>query len=93
MKPYDEIVAYQDGNVEGGSGKKNITQNSLNVIFYPPVLHKLIDNFYALFDLCYPPLSVTLCDDIHCIWKARNERCLKQMKGHNGLVRIFREWL
>ena len=93
MKPYDEAVAYQDGNVEGGSGKKNMIQNGLKVIFHPSVLHKLIDDLRALFDLRYPPLSVTLCDDIHCIWKARNARRLEQMKCRDGLVRIFREWL
>ena len=93
MKPYDEAVAYRDGNVQGGSGKKNMIWDPLKVTFHPPALHELIDDLRALFDLRYPPLSVTLCDDIHCLWKAKNARRLQQMKCHDGLVRIFREWL
>ena len=93
MKPYDEIDVYRNRNVKGGSGKMYMIQNGLKVTFHPPELHNLIDDLRALFDLHYPPLSVTLCDDIHCIWKARNARHLKQMKYRDGLVRIFREWL
>ena len=93
MKPYDEAVAYRDGNVQGGSGKKNMIRDPLKVTFHPPALHELIDDLRALFDLRYPPLSVTLCDDIHCLWKAKNARRLQQMKCRDGLVRIFREWL
>ena len=92
MKPYDEAVAYRDGNVQEGS-EKNMIRDPLKVTFHLPALHKLIDNLCALFDLCYLPLSVTLCDDIHCLWKAKNARCLQQMKCRDGLVRIFREWL
>jgi len=68
-------------------------RDPLKVTFHPPALHELIDDLCALFDLCYPPLSVTLCDDIHCLWKAKNVRRLQQMKYRDGLVRIFREWL
>ena len=93
MKPYDEIDVYCNGNVKGGSGKMYMIQNGFKVTFHPPELHNLIDDLRALFDLRYPPLSVTLCDDIHCIWKARNARRLEQMKCRDGLVRIFREWL
>ena len=91
LKPYDEMDVYHNENVKGGSRKKNMIWDPLKVIFHPPVLHKLIDNLHALFDLHYLPLSVTLCNDIHCIWKARNARHLEQMKCHDGLVRIFRE--
>ena len=93
MKPYDEVDVHHDGGVEGGRLKRDMIQNSLKVIFHPPALHKLIDDLCALFDLHYPPLSVTSYDDVHCLWKARNARCLQQMKCHDGLVRIFREWL
>ena len=93
LKPYDEMDVYHNGNVKGGSRKKNMIRDPLKVTFHPPALHKLIDDLRALFDLRYPPLSVTLCDDIHCIWKARNARRLEQMKCRDGLVRIFREWL
>ena len=65
----------------------------LQVIFHPPALHKLIDDLRALFDLRYPPLLVTSCDDLHCLWKARNARRLEQMECRDGLVTIFREWL
>jgi len=91
MKLYNEAVTYQDKNVEGGSDKKNMIQNGLNVIFHLSILHKLINDLCVLFDLYYLLLSVTLYDDIHCIWKARNARCLEQMKDCDGLVRIFRE--
>ena len=93
MKPYDEVDVHRNGGVEGGRLKGYMIQNGLKVIFHPSVLHKLIDDLRALFDLRYPPLSVTLCDDIHCLWKAKNARRLQQMKCRDGLVRIFREWL
>jgi len=53
------------------------------------VLHKLKDDLRALFDLRYPPLSVTSCDDLHCLWKARNARRLEQMECRDGLVTIL----
>ena len=93
IKPYDEVVAYQDGNIQGGSGKKNMIWDPLKVTFHPPALHEVIDDLRALFDLCYLPLLVTLCNDIHCLWKAKNTRHLQQIKCCDGLVRIFREWL
>ena len=93
MKLYNKTITYQDKNVKGGSDKKNMIQNGLNVIFYLFILHKLINDLCVLFDLYYLLLSVTLYDDIHCIQKARNARCLEQMKGCDGLVRIFREQL
>ena len=93
MDPYDEVKVDWYGNVEGGSGKKNMIRDPLKVTFHPPALHELIDDLRTLFDLRYPPLSVTLCDDIHCLWKAKNARRLQQMKCRDGLVRIFREWL
>ena len=93
IKPYDEVVAYRDGNIQGGSGKKNMIWDPLKVTFHPPALHELIDDLRALFDLCYLPLLVTLYNDIHCLWKAKNARHLQQMKCCDGLVRIFREWL
>ena len=93
MKPYDEVDVHRDGGVEGGRLKRDMIQNGLKVIFHPPALHKLIDDLRALFDLRYPPLSVTSYDDVHCLWKARNARRLQQMQCRDGLVRIFREWL
>ena len=93
MKPYDEVDVHRDGNVKGGFRKELMIRKPLEVTFYPPALHELIDDLRALFELRYPPLSVTSCDDVHCLWKARNARRLQQMKCRDGLVRIFREWL
>ena len=67
MKLYNKTITYQDKNVKGGSDKKNMIQNGLNVIFYLFILHKLINDLCVLFDLYYLLLSVTLYDDIHCI--------------------------
>ena len=93
MHPYDEAKVDWNGNVKGGDSKINMIREPLEVTFYPPALHELIDDLRTLFELRYPPLSVTSCDDVHCLWKARNARRLQQMKCRDGLVRIFREWL
>jgi len=93
MKPYDEVDVHRDGGVEGGRLKRDMIHHGLKVIFHPPPLHNLIEDLRSLFDLRYPPLSVTSHDDIYGLWKARNARRLKQMKDRDGLVRTFREWL
>ena len=67
MKPYDEVDVHRNGDVEEGKLKRDMIQETLQVIFHPPMLHKLIDNLCALFDLCYPPLSVTSYDNVHCL--------------------------
>ena len=63
--PYDEAIAYLNEAVKGSTSKRDMIQNGLKVIFHPPMLHKLIDNLCALFELRYPPLSVTSYDDVH----------------------------
>ena len=76
MKPYDEVDVHHNGGVEGGRLKRDMIQNGLKVIFHSPMLHKLIDDLHALFDLRYLPLLVTSYNDVHCLWKARNTRYL-----------------
>ena len=91
MKLYDKVDVHHDRNIKGGFHKELMIRKYLEVTFYPPALHELIDDLYTLFELHYLPLSVTSYDNIHCLWKARNARRFQQMKCRNGLVRIFRK--
>ena len=43
MKPYDEMDVYCNGNVKGGFHKELMIRKPLEVTFYPPTLHELID--------------------------------------------------
>ena len=67
MKPYDEMDVYCNGNVKGGFRKELMIRKPLEVTFYPPALHELIDDLHALFELRYPPLSVTSYNNVHCL--------------------------
>jgi len=65
--PYDEAIAYLNRVMKKSIGKRNMIQNSLKVIFHSFALYKLIDDFRALFDLCYLPLLVTSYNNIYCL--------------------------
>jgi len=41
--PYDQAVVYGNGIVKGGTGKRDMIWELLEVTFYPAELHNLID--------------------------------------------------
>ena len=57
MKPHNEVDVHRDGGVEGGRLKGYMIQNSLKVIFYPPMLHKLINDLHIFFQKHYRDLA------------------------------------
>ena len=57
MKPYDEVDVHRDGNVKGGFRKELMIRKPLEVTFYPPALHELIDDLRILFCERYRELT------------------------------------
>jgi len=49
MHPYNEVKVDWDENVKRGDSKINMIREPLEVIFYPPALHNLIDELRILF--------------------------------------------
>ena len=95
MLPYDEAVAYRDGNVKGGSGKKDMIQNGLKVIFHPPALHKLIDNVRIFFRERYRDLKsdAQTFPQLYPALEAEHHKKCEVMQKCGTLVDIFRRWL
>ena len=57
MKPYDEVDIHHDGGVEEGRLKEYMIQNGLKIIFYLPMLHKLINDLCIFFQEHYRDLA------------------------------------
>ena len=95
MDPYDEAKVDWDGNVEGGSGKKNMIQNGLKVIFHPPALHKLIDNVRIFFRERYRDLKsdAQTFPQLYPALEAEHHKKCEVMQKCGTLVDIFRRWL
>jgi len=53
LKPYDEMDVYRNGNVKGGFRKELMIRKPLEVTFYPPALHNLIEDLHIWFEERY----------------------------------------
>ena len=103
MHPYDEAKVDWNGNVKGGDSKINMIREPLEVTFYPPALHELIDGLRGWFCERYSILgrnaltssensdaeSVKIFDAV----EARYHRQCEKMRKRAALVRIFRRKL
>ena len=99
MKPYDEMDVSCNGNVKGGFHKELMIWKPLEVTFYPPALHELIDGLRAWFCERYSILgrnASTSSEDsdaestkIFDAVKARYHRQCEKMRKHAALVHIF----
>ena len=106
LMPYDEVIAYRSGAVEGGSGKMYMIQNGLKVTFHPPELHNLIDELRRWFRERYKTLEpdveiplgegtgakITITDNLNAA-KTHHDRVCEAMRQRDTLVRVFRQKL
>jgi len=95
MDPYDEAKVDWDGNVEGGSGKMNMIQSGLKVIFHPPALHQLIDDLRIFFRERYRDLTsdAKAYPQLYPALEAEHHKKCEVMQKCGSLVDIFRRWL
>ena len=106
MKPYDEVDVYCNGNVKGGFRKELMILKPLEVTFYPPELHNLIDElrrwFHERYRILEPDVEIPLgegtgakiaiTDNLDAA-KTRHDRVCEAMRQRDTLVRVFRQKL
>ena len=106
MKPYDEIDVYCNGNVKGGFRKELMILKPLEVTFYPPELHNLIDELRRWFHERYRTLEpdvgiplgegtgakIAITNNLDAA-KTHHDRVCEAMRQRDTLVRVFRQKL
>ena len=103
MKPYNEIDVYRNGNVKGGFRKELMIRKPLEVTFYPPALHNLIEDLRIWFEERYRvvkrnvrfpqgPKNFPNANDVANDAAQHDELC-EVMRTQGTLVAIFRQWL
>jgi len=100
--PYDEAIAYLNGAVKGGTGKRDMIQNGLKIIFHPPALHNLIEDLRILFRERYReltgdtqtfPLSNESPSQIYAAVEAEHHKRCEAMKARGAFEFVFRRRL
>ena len=103
MDPYDEVKVDWYGNVKRGSGKRDMIRQPLEVTFYPPALHNLIEDLHTWFEERYRvvkrnarfpqgPKNFPNANDVANDAAQHDELC-EVMRAQGTLVAIFRQWL
>ena len=95
MHPYDEAKVDWNGNVKGGTSKRDMIREPLEVIFHPPALHNLIDELRIFFRERYRDLTsdAKAYPQLYPALEAEHHKKCEVMQKCGSLVDIFRRWL